>query len=755
MGIRNSVLNLKDPGRFAIMQDNPAPPQPGSTEETESLDGILERITYVNEENGYTVARLKVPRHKKPVTIAGYLPAVNVGEGLRVEGTWINHPQYGRQMLVSHFQSAVPGTISALKRYLGSGLLKGVGPVMADHIVNTFGMDTLDILDKHPDRLAEIPGMGSRKARTITDAWAERRALKDLMIFLQDQGVPIALAVRVLKKYGGAAEAIIRQQPYRLAAEVYGVSFGIADTMAARLGIPHDSQQRIAAGLTQVLRQAADSGHVYLPVEMLKQQAAVLLDVPQPLITTSLPAIAAGGHVELESILNGEQIQVAYLPEMHAAETAVAEAIKGLMSAGYDRLPAFQNVDWETAWRYVSSRETVHLTEQQRKAIQASLTRRVSVITGGPGTGKTTTLRGIVRLVQAREGKVSLAAPTGRAAKRLADATGASASTIHRLLELRPGGQYEPRSELDADLVIIDEASMMDLPLCQALLQAIPRGTHVLFVGDADQLPPVGPGSVFRDIISSGLVPIITLDTIFRQPEGSAIVSNAHLINAGSTPVTGRDITDFFFFNQTDPDSCADLVVDLATHRVPEKFGLDPIDDIQVMAPMYKGVAGIESLNARLQAVLNPPHPTKDERRYGDRIFRVGDKVMQVVNDYEKQVSNGDMGRIARIDLEEKLVEVTFEGEWPASYSFQELDELVHGFAISVHKAQGSEYPAVIMPILEQHKRLLQRNLLYTGVSRARQLVVLVGSRDALQKGVANIASSKRYSGLIERLRQP
>ncbi len=742
---------------FIMEEKLTAPAQHDSNEEVMIVDGVLERITYVNEENGYTVARLKVPRQKNLLTIAGYLPAISVGEGLRVEGTWVCHAQYGDQLMVTHYQSAVPGTTNALKRYLASGLLKGVGPVMADHLVNTFGMETLEVLDKHPERLSEIPGLGERKSKTIIAAWTERRALKDLMIFLQSQDLPIALAVRILKKYGGAAEAIIRQQPYRLCAEVYGVSFQVADAMAARQGIPHDSQQRIAAGVTHVLRDASTSGHVYLPLEALLAQATRLLSLPSQLITDNLNWLVEAGHIQVEALPGVNRsggTKAAYLPEKHSAEVSVCEAIKALLNTGRDRLAAFNNADWETAWRYVSSRETVHLTERQREAVQSALTRRVAVITGGPGTGKTTTLRGIVRLVHAKSGKVALAAPTGRAAKRLSDATGASASTIHRLLELRPGGQYEARSPLDADLVIIDEASMMDLPLCEALLKAVPAGAHVLFVGDADQLPPVGPGSVFRDIITSGLVPTITLDTIFRQPEGSAIVSNAHLINAGETPITGREITDFFFFNQSDAAQCADLVVDLATRRVPDKFNLDPMDEIQVIAPMYKGVCGVESLNARLQAVLNPPDATKDERRYGDRIFRVGDKVMQVVNDYEKQVANGDMGRIVRIDLDEKTVDVSFEGEWLASYSFQELDELTHGFAISVHKAQGSEYPAVIMPVLAQHQRMLQRNLLYTAVSRARQLVVLAGSRDALQRGVENTSSSKRYTGLVERLRK-
>ena len=738
------------------MQNRDYSLEPGAGDD-EILDGVLERITYLNEENGYTVARLKVPRFKKPVTIAGHMPAISVGEGLRVAGRWVNHATYGRQFLVSHFQSAVPGTASALKKYLGSGLLKGVGPVIAEHIINTFGTQTIEILDNHPERLAEVPGMGRRKAESIASAWAEQRALKDLMVFLQDQGLPVTLATRILKKYGNAAELVVRQQPYRLAAEVYGVTFGLADSMASRLGIARDAPQRIGAGLVHCLLEASEQGHVFLPGDELVIQAAALLGLGPGLVEAAIPQLAQNRQIVIEELdaHNGaaKPRQVAYMPELFGAEVSVCEALHRIAGARRDRLAYYRKVEWDTLWRYVTGTETLHLTDQQREAVRASLTERVTVITGGPGTGKTTTLRGIVRLVQAKGGEVVLAAPTGRAARRLSEATGAPASTIHRLLELRPGGKYEARTPLDADLVIVDEASMMDLPLADALLQAVPPGAHLLLVGDADQLPPVGPGTVFRDIIASGIVPIARLDTIFRQPEGSAIVSNAHRINSGESPITGKQITDFFFFNEPRAAECAELVVDLATRRVPERFGLNAMEDIQVMVPMYKGVCGIESLNARLQAALNPPSPTKDERRYGDRIFRVGDKVMQVVNSYEKQVSNGDMGRIVRIDLEEQTVEVDFEGEWPASYTFQELDELVHGYAISVHKAQGSEYPAVIMPVLAQYRRLLQRNLLYTGVSRARGLVVLAGSREALVYAVQNDTFTQRNTGLVERLR--
>lgn len=728
---------------------------PAQTAPRDTIDGIVDRITYINEENGYTIARLKVPRQKQLATIAGYMPAITVGEGLRLEGEWVNHAQYGRQFSVSRYQSAAPGTQAALKKYLGSGLLKGVGPVLAEHIVNTFGLETLHVLDKEPERLAEVPGMGAKKAQAIAQTWAERRALKELMVFLQNQGLPVALAVRILRKYGSASEAVVRNQPYRLAAEVYGITFEVADGIAARAGVEPQSPQRIGAGLAAVLRDAAASGNVFLPIPQLIPRATKVLSLPPSVIEQALPSLEEANYVHLDEMEAGSfgPQRVAYLPEMYASEVEICNALLSLKD-GRDRLAIFSRLDWDTAWRYLGSRETVHLTEQQRSAVQCALTSRIAVITGGPGTGKTTTLRSIVRLLQARHGTVVLAAPTGRAAKRLSEATGVPASTIHRLLELRPGGSYEVRAPLDADLIIIDEASMMDVPLAEALLKAVPQGAHLVLVGDADQLPPVGPGAVFRDIIASETVPITRLETIFRQPEGSAIVSNAHLINAGRAPVYGRHITDFFFFNQPDPVQCARLVVDLATKRIPERFGLDPIDDIQVLAPMYAGVCGVEALNVNLQAVLNPPDANKDERRFGNRIFRVGDKVMQIVNDYDRGVSNGEMGRISRIDLEEQSVLVNFDLEWPVEYTFQELDELVHAFAISVHKAQGSEYSAVVMPVLPQYGRLLQRNLLYTSVSRARSLVVLAGSPDALKTGVSNDSSTKRFSGLVERLRR-
>ena len=723
-------------------------------DQPDTLDGVVQRITYSNEESGYVIARFKLPKQKQLATIAGNLPGITVGEGLRLEGRWINHAQYGRQFSVSRYQTAAPGSVPALKRYLGSGLLKGVGPVMAEHIVNTFGLDTLDILDAHPERLVEVPGLGARKAEQIAETWRDRRALQNLMHFLQGEGLPVALAVRILRKYGTGAEAIVRQQPYRLSAEVYGVEFKIADAIAARAGVAHDALQRVGAGVAHVLREAAGAGHIYLPTDRAISAAARLLELSPGSLRAALPSLVEGGFVDMpevpELVITNPPV---YLPEMLAAERSVAASISDLQQAPGDRLSAAARVDWERVWTFLDKQETVRMTPAQRGAIKTAMTERVAVLTGGPGTGKTTTLRSIVRVAQARGASVVLAAPTGRAAKRLTEAAGVAATTIHRLLDLRPNGGYEVKTPLDADLVIIDEASMMDLLLADALFGAVPRGSHLLLVGDADQLPPVGPGAVFRDIIASGVVPVVSLETIFRQAEGSAIVSNAHRINHGEVPLTGKEITDFFFFNQRDAQACADLIVDLATSRVPRRFSLDPVNDIQVLAPIYGGVCGIDALNTRLQAALNPPDPAKDERRFGSRVFRVGDKVMQVVNDYDKQVSNGELGRILRIDPAEQEVSVTFDTDVAATYTFQDLDELTHAYAISVHKAQGSEYPAVIMPVIGQHARMLERNLLYTSVSRARNLVVLAGAPEALHHAVSNSTSNSRYTNLVQHLR--
>jgi exodeoxyribonuclease V alpha subunit len=720
---------------------------------TVTIEGVLERITYSNSENGYTVAKLKLPRQKAPITVAGNMPSVNVGETLRLTGKWTLHAQYGRQFSVARYEVALPGTLPGLKKYLGSGLLKGVGPATAEQLVNTFGFDTIEVLERYPERLARLPGLGERRATAIAQAWRERRALKEVMEFLQSQGLPTALALRIVKRYGEAAATVVRDQPYRLTGEVYGVTFAQADHLAARQGIAPDTPQRLWAGVNHILGEAAENGHTWVRRAELLTAAAKLLAQPASLIEAQFPHMVATEQIVLEPGDDGAEI--VYQAALYQAELFVAGAIRALKQYPHSRLASCLKLDWKKALASLKSHDArlQSLTERQQQAVRLALTERVTILTGGPGTGKTTTLRAIIKLLQARDHSVVLAAPTGRAAKRLEETTGAPARTLHRLLDLRPldAGEYGRGAAIDADLVVVDEASMMDLLLAQALLRAIPPGAHLLLVGDPDQLPSVGAGNVLQDLLASGAVPTVRLTTIFRQAEESGIVGNAHLINAGELPRL-KGFKDFYFLPETVPDAAAQTTVDLACRRLPARYGCDPFEDIQVIVPTYQGPAGVDALNVLLQERLNPPAPHKGERRFGERIFREGDKVMQVVNDYDRQVYNGDIGRIQLIDHEEQMVRVLFDGDWSAVYTFTELDELTHAYAISVHKSQGSEYPIVVLPLLRAHGRLLQRHLVYTGISRARQLVVLVGEYDALRRAVANISSGQRNTGLRKRL---
>ncbi|MGI8587292.1 MAG: SF1B family DNA helicase RecD2 [Chloroflexia bacterium] len=719
-----------------------------------SIEGVLERITYQNEANGWTIARLQPPGKQAPVTIAGTLPTAHVGETLRLDGTWKQHAQYGRQFQVSRYQALIPGTIPGLKKYLGSGLIKGIGPVWAGHIVDTFGFDTLEILERAPQKLMRIPGMGRARATSIARAWHEQAALKELMEFLQAQGLPVTLALRIGKHYGDDAARIVRMEPYRLMGEVFGVTFALADQLAARNGLPADATARVAAGVLSVLEGATDDGHTWLAQDALLDAASRLLHLTAEHVADALPALLRSGQVVVESGPGGTP--VVYPGALHRAECAVAGAIRSLTGGSHDRLADFARVDWGKALACLQKHEPsiCALTERQQQAVRLALTERVVILTGGPGTGKTTTLRALITLLKVRRRSVLLAAPTGRAARRLTEATGAPAQTLHRLLDLHPspGVEYGPSAPLNADMVIVDEASMMDLPLAQALLCAIPPGSHLLLVGDPDQLPPVGPGDVLGDLLASGSLPIVRLTTIFRQAEASGIVANAHLINAGEPPRL-RGFSDFYHLPSLRPDECCELVIDLAARRLPQKYSLDPFDDIQVVSPTYQGAAGVDALNAGLQARLNPPAPDRHERHFGPRVFRDGDKVMQIVNSYERQVFNGDIGRIVGIDPLEQQVRVLFDNEQEALYAFAELDELTHAYAISVHKSQGSEYPVVVMPMLPQHGRMLQRNLLYTAISRARRIVVLVGDPASLRRAVANSPVGTRNTGLRSRLR--
>lgn len=746
---------------------------------TETLRGTVERITYHNEENGYTVAQLVPEGAAYTVTIIGNMLGVNVGESVALTGAWTAHAQYGRQFRADQVRTVLPATIAGLEKYLGSGLIKGIGPVTARRIVRKFGLDTLHIIEEQPSRLLEVLGVGRKRVGIITAAWAEQRKIKDVMIFLQSHNVSTGLAVRIYKQYGDAALDVVQADPYRLAQEVYGIGFLTADKIAREMGIAADAPERVAAGVAHTLSQAADEGSVYLPAAELAARAGDLLQVPVPLVEEGIRALAESERVQIdEPVAPGlAEDRPVYLIPFYRSEVGLTNRLQRLITSEEDRLPAFQRFDWPAAFATLQAQSRLLLTPRQMDAVCAALSSRVAVLTGGPGTGKTTTVRSVIRLAEAAGARTVLASPTGRAAKRLSEATDRPARTIHRLLEFKPAEgmtfQRHEENPIEADLVIIDEASMLDLLLANHLLKAIPPGAHLLLVGDIDQLPSVGAGNVLHDLITAiesvsgdealadqsprGSAPgtraaqVVRLDTIFRQPEGSYIISNAHRINRGQLPIfDNRNATDFFLFREEDPAKAADLIVELVQERIPRRFGLAP-DGIQVLSPMHRGEAGVSALNQRLQEALCPSRPGAAERHIGGRVYRVGDRVMQVRNNYDKEVFNGDMGRIVGLDVEEQVASVQIDDR-VVRYDFLEMDELVHAYAISIHKAQGSEFPAVVIPILTSHYMMLQRNLLYTAVTRAQRLAVLVGSQRAIAIAVGADRARLRHSGLAGRL---
>jgi exodeoxyribonuclease V alpha subunit len=718
-----------------------------------TLEGILERITYHSEQDGYTVARVQ-PRGKDHlVTIVGKLLGVQVGESLELEGRWVDHREHGRQFEVDRYRTVLPATVEGIRRYLGSGLIKGVGPVMAKRIAETFGAYTLEVIDNQPLRLREVPGLGPKRVERIIRAWEEQQQIKAIMLFLQEHQIAPGLAVRIYKQYGEQSLSVVQATPYRLADDVYGIGFLTADRIAQALGIPHDSPQRVGAGLRYTLSQATEEGHCFLPWDDLITRGAALLEVAPPIIAAILEAIVITREVHVET-WDGQRL--VYLQPFFRAEHAIAERIHDMLRAPSRIAPFYRGANWPRVFEFLADKRRIALTEQQQEAVRMALTNKVSVLTGGPGTGKTTSLKTIIMALQQRGEKFLLASPTGRAAKRLSEATEAEAMTIHRLLEFTPvGGPHFKRNAeypLDAAMVIVDEVSMLDVLLANNLLKAIPHDAHLLLVGDSDQLPSVGPGRVLHDIIDSMAVPSIHLQTIFRQAEGSGIVANAHRINGGEQPHL-RDLDDFFFFPQPDPEPCAELVVDLVARRIPRRFGIDPRRDIQVLSPTHRGPAGVANLNGLLQATLNPPAPQRAEQRFGSAVFRLGDRVLQLRNNYDLDVYNGDIGEIVAIDPIDQLLTVRYDEERDIAYDFGLLDELTLAYAISIHKAQGAEYACVVVPLLTQHYTLLQRNLLYTGVTRAKRLVVLLGDRRAIAIAVKNNRVAARYTGLARRLK--
>jgi exodeoxyribonuclease V alpha subunit len=724
----------------------------------QTLRGTLERLTFQNEENGYTVAKL-VPKGKRyEVTVVGPLAGVQVGESVRLRGFWTTHPKYGRQFEVRSYTVQLPATVEGLRKYLGSGMIKGIGPVNAGRIVDYFGLRTLDVIESDPRRLREVPGIGVKRAARVVEAWEEQKQIKDIMVFLQGHGVSTGLAVKIYKTYEDDAIGVVRSEPYRLARDVYGIGFKTADKIAREMGFAVDDPARIQAGLRYALSAFSDEGHCFATRDQLVAEATTLLAVPPEACAAQLAALVAAEEVLVEQVGTAEVEEAVYLPPFYYAELGVANKLRRMLASPRDRLALFAGLDWEAAFAWLAGRNPIELTEEQQEAVRMALTAKVSVLTGGPGTGKTSVTRSIIQLLRAKGCSVLLAAPTGRAAKRLSEATGLPAKTVHRLLEFKPSQGFkflrDRDNPLDADMIIVDETSMMDVLLMNHLLKAVEAGSHLLLVGDADQLPSVGPGNVLHDIIASDVVPVLRLETIFRQAADSFIIVNAHRINEGQMPQFPKGAQDFFLFRQPNPEPAADLVIDIVARRIPRKFGYAPNEDIQVLSPMYRGAAGVAALNTRLQARLNPPETHKPETTHGSRVFRVGDRVMQIRNDYDRQVFNGDMGRIVALDATASTLTVDFDGA-PVVYEFPQLDELVHAYAVSIHKSQGSEFPVVVIPMLMQHYMLLQRNLLYTGVTRARELVVLVGSRRAIAIAVHNDKIERRNTRLAARLQAP
>ncbi|MDJ0379740.1 ATP-dependent RecD-like DNA helicase [Streptomyces sp. G-G2] len=729
---------------------------------TAVIEGVLERITYANEESGYTVARVDTGRGGGDLlTVVGSLLGAQPGESLRMEGRWGSHPQFGKQFTVENYSTVLPATIQGIRRYLGSGLIKGIGPKIADRIVEHFGVSTLDVIEDEPKRLVEVPGLGPKRTKMIGAAWEEQKAIKEVMIFLQGVGVSTSIAVRIYKKYADASISVVRNQPYRLAADVWGIGFLTADKIAQSVGIPHDSPERVKAGLQYALSQSTDQGHCFLPEDRLIAEGVKLLQVDTGLVIDCLAELAADPEgVVREPVPDpqgGPPLTAVYLVPFHRAELSLVGQLRRLLQTEEDRMPAFRDVDWEKALGWLAGKTGATLAPEQRDAVKLALTRRVAVLTGGPGCGKSFTVRSIVELARAKKAKVVLAAPTGRAAKRLAELTGADASTVHRLLELKPGGDaaYDRERPLDADLVVVDEASMLDLLLANKLVKAVAPGAHLLLVGDVDQLPSVGAGEVLRDLLAEGgPVPAVRLTRIFRQAQQSGVVTNAHRINTGLPPIT-EGLPDFFLFAEEDTEEAGRLTVDVAARRIPARFGLDPRRDIQVLAPMHRGPAGAGTLNGLLQQAITPARPQLPEKRFGGRVFRVGDKVTQIRNNYDKGangVFNGTVGVVTGLDLDEQRLTVRTDEDEEVAYEFSELDELVHAYAVTIHRSQGSEYPAVVIPVTTGAWMMLQRNLLYTAVTRAKKLVVLVGSRKALAQAVRTVSAGRRYTAVAARL---
>ena len=724
----------------------------------EQIRGTIQRITFYSADSGFSVLKVQPTRpypkaqaRDGTVTVVGVLPELHEDEMVEFSGEWFDDARYGMQFRAQQAIPQPPQTRIGIINYLSSGLVRGIGPRTAEKIVDHFGDETIEILDENAHRIHEVPGLQHKLAKALIRAWDENRTLRDALVYLQGLSISAKIAQRIYKQYGPKTIATVKANPYQLADDVFLIGFRKADQIARSMGIQSSDANRLRAGLHYALNELAREGHSYAPLEMLLEKSAELLLVDDAAhLAAALEAEVLDRRLEADRLPEVEQ--AIYLPRYYRAETAISEKLRQIASSPSLIINAHRQTDWRGFLKRITASNNVELSAQQQAAVRAALTSKLTVLTGGPGTGKTTTLQMLIAALNAGAHPFALASPTGRAAKRLAEASGESASTIHRLLGYSEGGfEHNDENPLAVDMLVIDEASMLDLLLFNHLLRALPPSTHLMLVGDVDQLPSVGAGNVLRDVIDSGIAAVTRLDQIFRQGDDSHIVSNAHRINQGQQPYSGNESGDFFLFNISEPEKVADMVVDIVRQRVPKRWGFDPIRDIQVIAPMYRGVAGVHNLNARLQSELNGDL-RQAEVGIGGRVFRVGDKVMQTRNNYEKDVFNGDIGFIESIDAEEGLLHILIDGVLVA-YEFSETDDLMHAYCISTHRSQGSEYPVVVMPVLTQHYMMLQRNLLYTAITRARQLVVLVGTRKALHIAVSNNKVAERHSGLLARLR--
>ena len=715
------------------------------------IHGLLERISYHNEENDFVVAKLHEKDKKEPTTIVGNLSGINPGESLKVTGKWVHNKRFGEQFQVERFEVTVPATLHGIQKYLASGLIKGIGPIMSERIVEKFGLHTLEVIEKTSEKLSEVEGIGPKRISMIRKAWEEQKEIKEIMIFLQGHGVSAAYSAKIYKQYANQSIEMVRENPYRLAHDIHGIGFITADKIAQNLGIDRNSLIRAKAGLIYVLNQLTEEGHVYYPEIQLIHKTKEILNVDEEIVILAVKELAKEKELFLQDLDPDGNLRAAFLAPFYVAETGIAQRLMNLKESPSNIRP----IHPEKAIEWVQQKLNIELAQRQEEAVLLAATSKVLIITGGPGTGKTTLITAILRIFQQLKLRILLAAPTGRAAKRMNEATGWEAKTIHRLLEYSPykgGFKKDQDNPLEADVVIIDETSMVDTLLMYHLLKAIPSHAHLILVGDVDQLPSVGPGNVLKDIIRSGRFTVVRLTEIFRQAQESMIVVNAHKVNQGQFPVL-KEIekpgkTDFQFIQEEDPEKILQNILDLCSERIPRHFRFHPLREIQVLAPMHKGIIGVANLNIELQKRLNPG---QSGIIHGARNFRLGDKVMQIVNNYDKDVFNGDIGWISKIDPEEREVTIDFDGRL-VPYDYSDLDEIVLAYAISVHKSQGSEYPVVILPVVTQHYLLLQRNLIYTGITRAKKLVILIGTKKALAIALRNNKPQRRYTFLSERL---